>query len=171
LFKKDNLETPTDKVNTVIGKETTFNGQINGNGLIRIDGEAKGEIINQGDVIIGESGRVAVELKARNITIAGQYEGALEAEGRLELKKTGKAVGIFKVNSLLVEEGATLAGSMEMPDAEVEEVEKKEKEKKDSVFEKADRHQPGKPQETKDREKQLGQLGQFSESVSSEKSP
>ncbi|MDZ4131937.1 MAG: polymer-forming cytoskeletal protein, partial [Dethiobacteria bacterium] len=63
---------------------------------------------------IGESGRVKVELKARNVTIAGYYEGSLEAEGKLELKKTATAIGTFKTNGLLVEEGAVVSGSLEM---------------------------------------------------------
>ena len=114
MFKKDNLEVPSDKVNTIIGKDTHFNGTINGKGLIRIDGEAEGIINNQGDIVVGESGRVFVEMKARNITIAGKYEGTLEAEGKLELKRTGRASGTFKANALLVEEGAVLSGKMEM---------------------------------------------------------
>ncbi len=114
MFKKDNFETSSDKVDTIIGKDTYFKGTINGKGLIRIDGEAEGHVVNKGDVIIGESGRVSVELKARNITIAGQYEGALEAEGRLELKKTATAAGTFKANGLVIEEGAAMSGNMEM---------------------------------------------------------
>jgi cytoskeletal protein CcmA (bactofilin family) len=114
LFKKDNLETPPDKINTVIGKDTFFKGTLTGKGLIRIDGEAEGSIVNKGDLIIGESGRVKVELKARNVTIAGYYEGVLEAEGKLELKKTATAIGTFKTNGLLVEEGAVVSGSLEM---------------------------------------------------------
>jgi cytoskeletal protein CcmA (bactofilin family) len=114
LFKKDNLDTPPDKINTVIGKDTFFKGTLTGKGLIRIDGEAEGSIVNKGDLIIGESGRVKVDLKARNVTIAGYYEGVLEAEGRLELKKTATAVGTFKTNGLLVEEGAVVSGSLEM---------------------------------------------------------
>lgn len=114
MFKKDNLETPPDKVNTVIGKGTTFEGKINGKGLIRIDGEMQGSIINKGDAIIGESGQVKADLKGRNITVAGQFEGTLEAEGRLELKRTSSVMGTFKVNNLLVEDGANVNGSMEM---------------------------------------------------------
>ncbi len=114
MFKKDNLETPPDKIDTVIGKECTFNGKITGKGLIRIDGVVDGEVANQGDLIIGESGKVEAGLKARNITIAGQYAGTLEAEGKLELKKTASAIGNFKANDLLVEEGAIISGSMEM---------------------------------------------------------
>lgn len=114
MFKKDNLETPPDKVNTVIGRGTVFEGTINGKGLVRIDGEMKGSIINKGDVIIGENGQVKVDLKGRNITIAGQYEGVLEAEGRLEVKRSANIMGTFKMNSFLFEEGANINGTLEM---------------------------------------------------------
>ena len=114
MFKKDNFDTPPDKVNTVIGKDTCFKGSITGKGLIRIDGEAEGDVDNTGDVIVGESGKVNIELKARNVTIAGYFEGKIEAEGKLELKKTATAVGTFKTNGLLIEQGAVLSGSLDM---------------------------------------------------------
>lgn len=114
MFKKDNLETPPDKIDTVIGKECSFDGKINGKGLIRIDGVVDGEVTNKGDLIIGESGKVEAVLKARNITIAGQYAGTLEAEGKLELKKTASAIGTFKANDLMIEEGAIISGNLEM---------------------------------------------------------
>ncbi|MGM0689825.1 MAG: bactofilin family protein [Bacillota bacterium] len=114
MFKKDDFEISSGKVDTIIGKDTFFKGSINGKGLIRIDGGAEGSISNKGDVIIGENGKVSVELKARNITIAGKYEGTLEAEGKLELKKTATAVGTFKANKLLIEQGAVITGNMEM---------------------------------------------------------
>ncbi len=114
MFKKDNLETPSNKVDTLIGKDTYLKGSISGKGLIRIDGEVEGSISTKGDFIIGESGKVSAELKARNITIAGYYKGTLEAEGKLELKKTATASGAFKANKLLIEQGAVLSGNLEM---------------------------------------------------------
>ncbi len=114
MFKKDNLETPPDKINTIIGKGTSVNGNLNGKGLIRIDGEMEGHITNTADVIIGESGKVNTELKARNITIAGCYKGILEAEGKLELKNTATFNGTLKIKKLLVEEGAFITGTTEM---------------------------------------------------------
>ncbi len=114
MFKKGSVETMSGKVDTIIGKDTYFSGTINGKGVIRIDGEVEGLVQDKGDLIIGENGKVAAELKARNITIAGLYEGTLEAEGKLELKKTATAIGTFKANGLVIEEGAVLSGSMEM---------------------------------------------------------
>ncbi len=114
MLKKDNLEVPSDKINTIIGKDTIFKGNINGKGLLRIDGEVEGNISNTGDIIIGENGTAKVELKARNITIAGYCEGVIEAEGRVELKNTGTSIGTLKTKKLLIEEGAVLSGSTEM---------------------------------------------------------
>ncbi len=114
MFKKDNLEVPSDKINTIIGKDTVFKGTINGKGLIRIDGEVEGNITNTGDIIIGENGSAKVELKTRNITIAGYCEGTVEADGKVELKNTGTAAGSLKTKKLIIEEGAVLSGSTEM---------------------------------------------------------
>jgi len=114
LFKKDDFEAANNKVSSIIGKDTNFEGSINAEGLVRIDGTAQGSIVNKGDVVIGESGKVSADLKARNITIAGQYEGILEAEGKLELKKTAVVAGTFKTNGLIIEEGAVITGDLDM---------------------------------------------------------
>ncbi len=135
MFKKDNLDTSSDKVNTIIGKETHFKGTIKGQGLIRIDGKAEGDIFNKGDVIIGESGHVVAGLKARNVTIAGHYEGELAAEGKLELKRTAVVAGIFKNNGLLIEDGAMISGNVEMKNKGTTE---KDKNKYESSYNAAD---------------------------------
>jgi len=114
MFKKDNLETPPDKVNTLIGKDTFLKGSLESKGSIRIDGKVEGQVDNKGDFFIGESGVVAADLKARNVTIAGQFEGTIEAGGRLELKRTAVAKGTFKASALHVEDGAVLDGNMDM---------------------------------------------------------
>lgn len=114
MFKKDSFEVTTDKVDTIIGKDTVFKGNINSKGLIRIDGEVEGHLVNKGDVVVGEGGKVLADLKARNVTIAGYFEGTLEAEGKLELKKTATVAGNFKANGLIVEEGAVMSGDIEM---------------------------------------------------------
>jgi cytoskeletal protein CcmA (bactofilin family) len=114
MFKKDQLETPPDKVNTVLGKDTHIKGSIRAKGLIRIDGDMEGDIVTQGDVVIAENGRVTLDLKARNITVAGRFEGNLEAEGKLEIRGTGIVIGGVKTNGLLVDDGAIFSGNVEM---------------------------------------------------------
>lgn len=114
MFKKESLETPPDRVNTIIGKETYLKGTLKGKGLFRIDGDFDGSLASDGDIIIGDCGRVKADLKGRNVTIAGHYEGELQAEGDLELKKTALVKGSLKAENLLVEDGAVLAGNIDM---------------------------------------------------------
>ena len=114
MLKKPPIETPPDKVNMVIGKDTYFKGSIKAKGLIRIDGEMEGEIDTQGDVIIGEGGRVNLDLKARHVAIAGRFEGNLEAVGKLEIRSSGIVVGSVKTNALVVDDGAIFSGNLEM---------------------------------------------------------
>ncbi len=119
MFKKDNIETPPDKVNTFIGKDTFLKGSLDSKGSLRIDGKVEGQINSKGDFFVGENGSVAADLKARNVTIAGHFDGTIEAGGRLELKRTAVAKGTFKANALHVEDGAVLDGSMDMKTREV----------------------------------------------------
>ena len=116
MFKKSatEIETPPDKVNTIIGKDTSFKGSIKAKGLIRIDGEMEGEIETQGDVVIGESGKANLELRARHVAIAGRFEGNLEADGKLEIKNSGIVIGSVKTIGLLIDDGAIFSGNMEM---------------------------------------------------------
>ena len=118
MFKKEDTVLLSERVNTIIGKNTAFQGTINSKDVVRIDGKTEGNITSLNDVIISESGHVSAEIKSKNITIAGHFEGTIEASGRLEIKRTGKAVGTFVANAYLVEDGATLSGNLVMKEIE-----------------------------------------------------
>lgn len=99
------------KIDTLIGKDSAFAGNIESTGTIRIDGKFEGEIITKGDLVIGESGQVNGKIKAENITIAGKVQGEVEAAGKLELVPTGNLQGEAKMTLLVVEEGAVFQGN------------------------------------------------------------
>ncbi len=114
MLRREKGEGSSDRVNTIIGKGTYFKGTIKTNGIVRVEGEMEGEIITKGDVVIGESGRVKVEIKANNVAIAGSVEGNVDAEGRLDLKDSGALVGDVKAYHLVVDDGALFKGNCEM---------------------------------------------------------
>ncbi|MDD4587669.1 MAG: polymer-forming cytoskeletal protein [Heliobacteriaceae bacterium] len=101
----------SERVDTVIGPDTSFTGTIQAAGSIRIDGQFNGEIRGQGDIIIGENGRVEANIEGRNVVIAGSVEGNITAGGRLELATTGKLYGDLVAGSLVVDEGAVFLGA------------------------------------------------------------
>jgi len=114
LLKKEKGNVPSDKVNTIIGKDTCFKGSINTRGIVRVDGELEGDVVTQSDVIIGESGKAMAEVKGKNVAIAGRVEGNVKAEGKMELKKTGALIGDATAQQVSIDDGAVFKGRCQM---------------------------------------------------------
>ena len=118
-----------DQIETIIGRDTQFKGSINAGGTIRIDGKFEGDISSTGDAIIGETGNITAQVKARNATIAGVVNGNIDISDKLELLSSAKVYGDLKVGVLIIGEGATFKGACEMrqdsgikPDKEISKV-------------------------------------------------
>lgn len=110
-MKRTNIEIGNKKIDTLIGRDSSFSGTIESSGTIRIDGKYEGEISTKGDLVIGEDGQVIGKIKAQDITIAGKVEGEVEAAGKLELVPTANLQGETRMMLLVVEEGAIFRGN------------------------------------------------------------
>jgi cytoskeletal protein CcmA (bactofilin family) len=101
----------TRKVDTLIGKESSFKGNLEApGGAVRIDGYFEGELHIGGDLIIGENGKVIGNIVAKNIVVAGEVKGSIESRGKLELAPTAKVIGDSKMFTLVIEDGAFIQG-------------------------------------------------------------
>lgn len=101
---------------TIIGQGTAIQGSIKAVGLVRIDGRVEGTIETDGDLVIGNSGSVEAQMKAKNVIVAGHGQGSIIATGRLEISKTGKLIADAQVGALVIEEGAVFQGQCQMLD-------------------------------------------------------
>lgn len=114
MFGKRPETVQTKRVDTIIGKETHLTGRLVATGAIRIDGRVEGEIEADGDVVVGEPGKIVASIRARNVTVAGEVQGNVYAEGRLEIVPSGKIYGDVKIAVLAIEDGAIFKGMCEM---------------------------------------------------------
>lgn len=114
--KKD--EANFDKVDTLIGKDTVFQGNLNASGTLRVDGKVTGEINCQGDIVVGENGLVEAEIKARSILVAGTIKGNVIAQAKVELASTGTIMGDINVAGLTIDDGAVFDGNCTMKNYE-----------------------------------------------------
>lgn len=101
-------------MDTIIGKASRFKGSLEVAGMLRIDGYFEGEITTQGDVVVGEGGVVRAAIKAKNCTVAGEINGDIVVEKRLEITSSGKVVGNIQSEQLVIGEGAIFCGKCEM---------------------------------------------------------
>jgi cytoskeletal protein CcmA (bactofilin family) len=101
-------------IESTIGPNTYINGDIQGDGGLRIDGIVEGNIELTGNLVVTESAKVRAEVKAKNISVAGAIQGNITAT-RVEILDTGRVWGDLTVKALLINEGAYFRGQTLMP--------------------------------------------------------
>ncbi|MCX7683443.1 MAG: polymer-forming cytoskeletal protein [Anaerolineae bacterium] len=100
-------------IETIIGPNAYFKGDIQSDGNIRIDGIFEGRIDIAGNLVIWETAKVIAEISANNVSISGAVKGNITGN-RIEILKTGRVWGDLTVKSLILEEGAYFRGQTMM---------------------------------------------------------
>ena len=114
-------------LNTIIGRGTIFEGVINVDNSVRIDGTFKGELTCSGALTISQSGEAYADLEGRDIYINGIVRGTIRAE-KVRLDSQARFIGDVYASALSVSEGAVFHGSCSMESAasEIEDNTKRE---------------------------------------------
>jgi cytoskeletal protein CcmA (bactofilin family) len=104
------------KLDTVLGKETAVKGDIVIKGSLRIDGRVEGLIDSSDTVVIGKTGQVSGEVKAKDAVIAGQVAGNVVLSSRGVLESGSRLNGDIICQGLIIHEGAFFEGRCERCD-------------------------------------------------------
>jgi cytoskeletal protein CcmA (bactofilin family) len=99
---------------TIVGQGAKLEGTVVSAGSLRIDGQVKGQINADGDVILSPQSQVEADIRAVNVTVAGRFKGNLFAKQTAELARGGRVDGNITSKSLIVAEGATFNGQSNM---------------------------------------------------------
>ena len=99
----------TEKLESFIGSNTSFKGNIKTKGTIRIDGAFEGDV--EADwVIVGDKARLTGNASARGIVVGGVVDGNLLAKELIEIRHKGQVKGDISTKKLVVSEGGVLEG-------------------------------------------------------------
>lgn len=118
----------TEKLESLVGANSTFKGNVDTKGTIRIDGVIEGNI-SADWVIIGEKAQVRGDIASRGIVVGGRVDGNLRAKEIVEIRSKGQVCGEIYTSKLTVIEGAVFDGrsSMQKEESNVVELLTKEK--------------------------------------------
>ena len=105
-----------DAIMNVFHKGSTVDGKIRINGSVRIDGKLKGEVEATEAVIVGETGVIEGNIKAKETNISGKCTGQIFAENCVLLHASAEIYGDVKCKKLVVDEGVLIDGSISMRD-------------------------------------------------------
>lgn len=119
VFKQRDDEPETfqaggDRVNTIIGKDTTFSGTLEVSGTLRVDGVLKGEVNVSDTIAVGPTGQVDANVKTKNAVISGSVKGNVHATEKVELQAKANITGDLTTKALVIEQGALFHGNCNM---------------------------------------------------------
>ncbi len=103
-----------DEINAFLGTGTSYQGKLDFQGSVRIDGNFKGEVSSQGTLVIGKDANVQGTVNVGQLIISGKLEGEIVAKEKIVLHKTANIVGSLNTPVLVIEEGAVVEGQITM---------------------------------------------------------
>ena len=119
-------EDVVENIDSLIGENLKVIGKIEGKGNLRIDGIVEGDISYDGNIVVGEDGKIFGNVKAKDISLAGSVEGNVNSEKKIVILPTGKLLGDLVVSSFIVHENAVFEGNCKMINDKVTNINSKE---------------------------------------------
>ena len=100
--------------NTVIGSSIVIDGEISGDEALVIQGTVKGKLSPQESLYVEGSGGVEADIATQNGEIAGRVTGNIAATDKVELKTDCRVVGDIRAPRILIADGASFKGNVDM---------------------------------------------------------
>jgi len=105
---------------TTIGPSIKLNGELTGDEDLLIQGQVEGNIhLKEHNLTVGEQGRIKANAFARTITVRGELIGDLTGAEKVTITASGRVRGNIIAPKVILEEGASFKGSIDM-DAKAE---------------------------------------------------
>ncbi len=105
--------TRSGRQEAVIGSAARVRGRIAGEGDLLVEGRVEGDVVLRGDLRVAESGVLASNVEAHEVTVAGVLEGDIVASGAVHVRAGARLKGNVKGESVAIDEGAEFAGRLD----------------------------------------------------------
>ena len=99
---------------SIVAAGVTVVGDIESNGVIKIEGRIQGSIRSARQVLLGRQGEVRGDINAQEAVIGGKVEGAIITSDRVEVQGTAMVIGDIHTKTIIVLEGARINGQVRM---------------------------------------------------------
>ena len=108
-------------INTILGSDIDFIGDISGDSIIRIEGKVCGNINLKKGIILGENAYIEGNMESDYIILFGHIKGNIKSK-EIILKSTGTVQGDIETDALEIEMGCRYSGQLKI--SNIEEVKK-----------------------------------------------
>jgi cytoskeletal protein CcmA (bactofilin family) len=104
--------------NTVIGESILINGKLSGDEDLTVRGRVEGTLTLTRTLIVEPSGIVKADVAVRNAIVSGVVVGNINATESVELTREGRMVGDIRSPRVIIVDGASFRGRVDMGEVE-----------------------------------------------------
>jgi len=112
----DKRSKPQNRIDSLIGAETTIEGDLNFSGGMRIDGKVNGNVVaapgKPSTLVLSEHAKVTGEINVTHLVINGATTGPVIASEYLELQSKARVNGDVHYKTLEIQLGAIVEGRL-----------------------------------------------------------
>ena len=103
---------------TIIGPSILISGKLTGDEDLTVRGRVEGELALTRTLIVEPSGIVKANVEVRNAIVSGVVVGNITATESVELTREGRMVGDIRSPRVIIVDGASFRGRVDMGNAE-----------------------------------------------------
>ena len=97
---------------SVLDAQMVVRGDLESDGMLRIDGRLEGNIKRASVVVLGEHATIVGNVAAREMVLGGTITGNVVAEQRVEVEATAVVEGDIEADAILIHEGGAVRGRL-----------------------------------------------------------
>jgi cytoskeletal protein CcmA (bactofilin family) len=105
---------------TIIGESIVVSGSLHGDEDLTVRGRVEGTLNLTKTLVVEPTGVVKAEVQVKNCVIAGAIVGNVTASESVEITKEGRMVGDISAPRVIIVDGASFRGRIDMGEVEVE---------------------------------------------------
>jgi cytoskeletal protein CcmA (bactofilin family) len=109
---------------TIIGESILISGNLNGDEDLTVRGRVEGTLTLTKTLVVEPTGVVKAEVQVKNCIISGAVVGNVTASESVEITKEGRMVGDIAAPRVIIVDGATFRGRIDMGEIDVEQGER-----------------------------------------------
>ena len=100
---------------TIIGPSLVITGEVTSQEDITVHGRVNGQIVmDEGSLLVAPKGTIDANVEGSTVTIHGTVVGNVVAADRIELTATAAVTGTLTTSAIVLQDGATFNGSIDM---------------------------------------------------------
>jgi cytoskeletal protein CcmA (bactofilin family) len=103
---------PSTEITALLGRGTHFEGKLEFDGRVRIDGSFKGHVRTTGVLIVGDGAEIDAEIEVGVLIVkGGSLTGTVHATESIELYVPARINGTLRAPEIFMDKGVQFSGS------------------------------------------------------------